>query len=533
MRRAPVSEGIIAAREIATAAPPPSMTAPNNTTKSLEEIKAEARRYALSTSKAPKAPYAPTFLAPAAAAAPDEEEEEESKNEEEVEDPPQDDATTNQHTKPPAVSIDDEEYLQFVLGLKYGPEKSLFEDDEDEFQLDPMEDLEDDDDEDDTISTNDPTASSIDSKSPGGAKHPMAHDDDMDWDIHQELGWLQEDDDNMDLTLTNLVNDEPNLTPDHKKPQQSDEDDADIQWIHKLSGLANNPHDRNNPPLPTQLQQEKLRNLLQRHYQLLLQQAIMAVRMAHTDKKKQRSRTGNGTFQRGSKNPPERSVVIENADDLIEIVDSAVGKLIDLRQQRQDSFRTILAPQQDTLLTRAQFRKVKETVEGLHTMTMFDVPGLDELDDTFTSIDQSVKNGTDPETNILWMDKVRWKLLFFPQFSRINCFVTALGRLSQDLHRTQARLQLRFVTRSKRHIGCIFQPNGGLRGRFPCTMQPITRSLSPPATQHFYSGRRQSHYPWCQHVRRKALVVYLGSILAGSLRKHNFSSIRQADHYDF
>jgi hypothetical protein len=91
---------------------------------------------------------------------------------------------------------------------------------------------------------------------------------------------------------------------------------------------------------------------------------------------------------------------------LIEIVDSAVGKLIDLRQQRQDSFLSILAPQQDHLLTRAQFKKVKETVEGLHTMTLFDVPGLDDLDETFASIDKSVA-WREESKNILSMEKVR------------------------------------------------------------------------------------------------------------------------------
>lgn len=362
-------------------------------TKSLEEIKAEARRYALATTKVQKPPYAPAFLAPAAAPDP-------AAAAKALDEAATKDDRTN--AKEPVVKFFDEDYLRFVLGLNEGQEK-LLEDDDDEFQLDSIEEEEDlDDDDEDPPQLNDPSTAL--SKSEDQLKEDfLIAECDMDWDIHQELGWLQEDED-MDFNLTNLVHEEVRISPEKK----DDDDDmlADVQWVDQMPGLANTQHDRTNPPMPTTLQQEKLRSLLKRHYQLLIQQGIMAVRLAHSDKRKikgPRSHSGHNTVQ---KNGIERSVIVEGADDLIEIVDSAVGKLIDLRQQRQDSFRTILAPQQDTLLTRAQFRKVKETVEGLHTMTLFDVPGLDDLDNTFASIDQSV-HGLTADNNILYMDKVR------------------------------------------------------------------------------------------------------------------------------
>jgi hypothetical protein len=153
----------------------------NSYGKSLEEIKAEARRYALANTRMIRAPYSPTFLAPpatTAAAAPDWSHLPKSLQ------PKATTAATSkqqqQQQQRPVICIDDEEYLRFVLGLNdntnsnssssIGKKDPLVdqlltgEDDDDEFLLDPLldddeedlddEDEEEEDDDDDDIDFN-------------------------------------------------------------------------------------------------------------------------------------------------------------------------------------------------------------------------------------------------------------------------------------------------------------------------------------------------------------------------------------------
>jgi hypothetical protein len=295
----------------------------NNTYgKSLEEIKAEARRYALTSTRMSRAPYSPTYLAPPAtnaAAAPGADlplslrptAATTTKNTTtagiyNVATTTRNGATTagtsSQQQQRPMICIDDEEYLRFVIGLNdmnsnsssNGKKDPLVdqllpgEDDDDEFLLDPLvdddeEDLDDEDEEEEDDGKNNsslpmdygsPKNRSTKQRSAAGrgsveGTSATFDDVDMDWDIHQELGWLQQDDD-MDMTaLTKLVNDERKMTPEQKKYRSAtaassaadNDSDEEVTWIDKLSGLN---ADRANPPMPTPLQQEKLRSLLKR-----------------------------------------------------------------------------------------------------------------------------------------------------------------------------------------------------------------------------------------------------------------------------
>jgi hypothetical protein len=75
------------------------------------------------------------------------------------------------------------------------------------------------------------------------------------------------------------------------------------------------------PIAPEQL--EGLQNLLQRHYQLLIQQAVLAIHTAYL----QRNRSANN-----KEKAAECLLSGETGDDLIDILDSAVGMMQDLDQ---------------------------------------------------------------------------------------------------------------------------------------------------------------------------------------------------------
>ena len=78
----------------------------------------------------------------------------------------------------------------------------------------------------------------------------------------------------------------------------------------------------------TQAQYDRLKDLMRKHYQLLLQQAILAVRAAHYHKY-HRSRTDRTDFMSGG----------ETADEHVEILDGAVDMLQDLDQNHKDAIR--------------------------------------------------------------------------------------------------------------------------------------------------------------------------------------------------
>lgn len=91
--------------------------------------------------------------------------------------------------------------------------------------------------------------------------------------------------------------------------------------------------------------------------------------------------------------------------ELVECLDGAIGMLQDLDQNRKDAFRHFVQSSQDPLaqrrLTRAQFEKsLKELSKGT-ARTLFDIPGITNLNDTFALMDKSVQadEGSSDEDN--------------------------------------------------------------------------------------------------------------------------------------
>jgi hypothetical protein len=116
----------------------------------------------------------------------------------------------------------------------------------------------------------------------------------------------------------------------------------------KTPTAANDTNAKNRPPIPTPIanhfqvppptyqQSHRLRKLMQRHYQVLVQQAILSIRMA------QQQKNPLGTMGASSTDIQENNFFLsgENENDLVEVLDLAVGMLQDLDQNRKDAIRT-------------------------------------------------------------------------------------------------------------------------------------------------------------------------------------------------
>jgi hypothetical protein len=174
-------------------------------------------------------------------------------------------------------------------------------------------------------------------------------------------------------------------------------------------------------------QHQQLKELLQKHYQLLLQQAVLAVRAAHRGRRYQ-------TYSIDTDKQLELFTGVDSADALAEALDGAVGMLQDLDENRKDAIRhqmqfensksssgnlspkrslfAQLAGDQESFsgryrrLTRAQFSKSLDQ-NGAHVQTVFDVRGLSKLKTTFDVLDGIVEGSKEGE-NILNVLSVRW-----------------------------------------------------------------------------------------------------------------------------
>lgn len=174
-------------------------------------------------------------------------------------------------------------------------------------------------------------------------------------------------------------------------------------------------------------QTDQLRRLLAEHYQLLVQQTILAARAAQ----KQQKHLHQQPHEQERKQEQSSDMIIqsraaETVDDLIDIVDAAVGMLQDLDHHRRDAIRRALQQRGmgETLqsqippsqlathcstkrtlfrnegrsshdppirgcLTRAQFTKTLQQRQlQPHFETIFHVPGLSRLNETFERIDK-------------------------------------------------------------------------------------------------------------------------------------------------
>mmetsp|Transcript_31349 Transcript_31349/g.46237 ORF Transcript_31349/g.46237 Transcript_31349/m.46237 type:complete len:902 (-) Transcript_31349:440-3145(-) len=255
--------------------------------------------------------------------------------------------------------IQDEDYAIFVKTLTDDDFfKSLpdLDDDPEEFHLEALEEDDDDEDDDEDFSPEKLTASLLPDES---------GEDDDPFTIETELGLLMEED--LENAVATLVSQHP-PTPDNltESPPRTP--------LRECS--------RSSAATITQKQLSRLKNLMKRHYQLLVQQAVLSVRAVS----KKHSNHGG-----------------ESPDDLAEMLDGAVGMLQDLDENRKDAIRTSIQLKsamrkeehlsKDGRLTRAAFSKTLQLSDG--TTTTFDVAGLSHLKYIFATLDNNMKNIVD------------------------------------------------------------------------------------------------------------------------------------------
>ena len=270
------------------------------------------------------------------------------------------------------ISEDDDEYQQFVKSLLVGDDGILgfgFDDDED-FRLSDAEEEDDDDDDDDedeneedgdgegqassSDQTNEdkrhpPLDSTPQLSSPLSASPLRLPEFESTFDLEQELGSLLEED--LEAAMTTLLSKKPPAhvnntlpiarststpvsTPSPQAATSESKRGMDASKTQQLQGEKDGQHGQKleSPATPlresarqssrtrvTYRQSQQLRRLMTKHYQLLVQQAILSVRAAHVQK--QHRDKEKSDFMSG-----------ESADDLAEILDGAVGMLQDLDQ---------------------------------------------------------------------------------------------------------------------------------------------------------------------------------------------------------
>jgi hypothetical protein len=316
------------------------------------------------------------------------------------------------------------------------------DDEEEEFLLEAMEDDDDDDDDDDDGDGEESGGDDLDDDDQAAPKFPETQTtkdiskeassamelDLLEWDptfyqeLEEELGGLEEED--MEAAVATLLdhtkkrNDDEEILPapdtdegmsktdtEGKKTPKSASSSVDQQGAPPNTPLRDAA--RASRTVVTTAQFEQLHSLMNQHYQLLTQQAVLSVRAAH--------------FQKTHKTREQIDYVTggETGDDLVEILDGAVGMLQDLDQNRKDSirnsiqFETAQAPARRSLLsemdaseelnqsttgttgqrrlTRAQFIKTLQTHTNGQQRTVFDIQGLSKLKETFAMVDKSVE----------------------------------------------------------------------------------------------------------------------------------------------
>lgn len=286
----------------------------------------------------------------------------------------------------------DEEYGRFVKSLW---DDALFtndeEEDTDEFHLEKEDDEEEEDENDDekedenadvnadeTGQEKSPTPESLVKQKKGATDGTSPLDPDLFHlgekyyqELEEELGWLEEED--MEAAVTTLL-DPP------KTPLTSNTSSASIgkpdNWgspAPSVSIQKQSPQSQSTPfreaaraTHVTETQYQRLQKLLQNHYQLLLQQTVLAARAA-----------------------PTQSKTMESASDLMQIVNHATGMLQDIDQHRRNAILSKVQQGAPQRLTRLQFSKTLQEDQSMETV--FDVEGLKQLKETFDWIDKSVE----------------------------------------------------------------------------------------------------------------------------------------------
>ncbi|GKY90700.1 hypothetical protein MPSEU_000043400 [Mayamaea pseudoterrestris] len=147
--------------------------------------------------------------------------------------------------------------------------------------------------------------------------------------------------------------------------------------------------------ISTDEQLQRFQSLLKRHYQILVQQAVLTVRTAHDFEQRHKKKSSDEDLQQRPENAllTEQDVVFSNehSSEFTNILDSTVQMLQDLDQNRKDAIRRAVLPSGGARrLTRAQFlAKTQLLQEQAQTLTVFAIPGLHKLKDTFALLDNS------------------------------------------------------------------------------------------------------------------------------------------------
>jgi hypothetical protein len=281
-----------------------------------------------------------------------------------------------QHTTSHFVpNVHDEDYALFVKSLVDDDffQSLPMDDEEFDFTMLPEEDDDDDDDDDDEDDDDDDYGDDHDHHPDESTKrgplnmqpikitkshknnngnhnwrnHPNDDDDDDDDDddeepftLERELGLLLEED--LEAAMTTLLTTNSNNvgsqnTTTHDIPGSNNNHVTSTSTTHPVTvmnplesslstptALANSSRSSTTPITSAQL--ARLQSLLKKHYQLLVQQAVLCVRAAQT-----------------SQLSPYKSYFSESKEDLVEILDGAVGMLQDLDQVRSDYIYSFVA----------------------------------------------------------------------------------------------------------------------------------------------------------------------------------------------
>ena len=251
-------------------------------------------------------------------------------------------------------------------------------------------------------------------------------------ELREELGWLEEED--MEAAVATLLQDTtkqpPTLPHDAggmatEGPTNGAPGGPGGSTTTASAAATTTPTSSSWPHTPlrgqgsskTQMTAEQyalLGDLMKKHYQLLVQQAVLAIRAAHAQKYHNRilSRVAATVKDDDSEEEKKRKYSTsfwmghESSDEIVECLDGAIGMLQDLNENRKDAFRQFIqsSPQAGSgRLTRAQFQKsLKELSQGA-ARTVFDIPGISNLSDTFALIDKSVQatGEQEPEEQVL------------------------------------------------------------------------------------------------------------------------------------
>jgi hypothetical protein len=287
------------------------------------------------------------------------------------------------------------------------------DDDEDEFRLESDEEEDDDDDDEEVIMEG----------SVGSQPSSPVLNVRQDWcdpnELELELGGLLEED--LENVFAELLGGPKEAPPTHEPAQY----EARPQYSPMKEAA------RPSTAVVTLAQVKRLKDLLAKHYQLLIQQSVLAVRAVQAVRMEKAQRSYEDIWH-------------ESPEELVEIIDSGVGMLQDLDQNRRDAIRNFmqldgagnkgefggprsLQPQLAATSTRHEGQR-RLTRSAFHQSledptlqrdrhTMFDIQGLGRLKNTFEIIDQSYSKMRRPGA----ID-----ILAAPDVSVVRCALAAL-----------------------------------------------------------------------------------------------------------